>query len=307
MRARRGSSKRFTVAASGFSCPVPPTVTPTAIARSRRGAARPVGSIVGRDAAHAQLSHASALAQAGTRQIVFLTGEPGIGKTALVEEFLSRLAERNGWRIARADCVAQYGAGEAYRPLLEALTRLCRQEDDDDCIALLRRYAPTWLAQLPAFQTAAELSVLRRRSVGVTRDRMLRELIDALEAMSARGPIALCLEDLHWSDASTLDWIASFARRPERAAVLLLGTYRPGETANVLHSPESIADSLRVKGLCTEIPLAQLGEQDVLEDVARALFRRAGLGRGARTARPARLPSTPKAIPSSSSTSWPIS
>jgi DNA-binding winged helix-turn-helix (wHTH) protein/predicted ATPase len=227
-------------------------------------AARPAESLVGRDAALAQLSQASALAQAGTRQIVFMTGEPGIGKTALVEDFLSRTTEQNGWRIARADCVAGYGAGEAYRPLLEALTRLCRQEDGDDCLALLRRYAPTWLGQLPAFQSPAELSMLQRRSVGVTPDRMLRELTDALEAMSARGPITLCLEDLHWSDASTLDWIASFARRPESAAVLLLGTYRLGETATAVHSPESIADDLRVKGLCTEIPLAQLSEQDVI-------------------------------------------
>ena len=227
--------------------------------------ARPAGSIVGRDAALAQLAHSAALAQTGTRQIVFLTGEPGIGKTALVETVLSGIGDRNGWRIARADCVEQYGAGEAYQPLLEALTRLCRQEDGEHFIGVLRRCAPTWLAQLPAFQPPAEFSALQRQSVGVTRDRMLRELTDALEAMSLRGPIALCLEDLHWSDASTLDWIASFARRPENAAILLIGTYRLGETASAVHSPESIADDLRVKGLSTEIPLTQLDERAVIE------------------------------------------
>jgi DNA-binding winged helix-turn-helix (wHTH) protein/tetratricopeptide (TPR) repeat protein len=232
---------------------------------------RLAGSIVGRDAAITHLSHSAALARAGTRQVVFLTGEPGIGKTALVDAFLSRIGDQHEWRIARADCVAQYGAGEAYRPLLEALTRLCRQEDGEHGITLLRRYAPTWLAQLPAFQAPAEFSALRRRSVGVTRDRMLRELTDAVEAMSARGPIALCLEDLHWSDASTLDWIASFARRPERAAVLLIGTYRPGESESAALSPESIADGLRVRGLCTETALAPLDEQDVV-DYLRARF-----------------------------------
>jgi DNA-binding winged helix-turn-helix (wHTH) protein/predicted ATPase len=229
--------------------------------------ARAIGSIVGRDAALAQLCHASVLASAGSRQIVFLAGEPGIGKTALVEAFLAGLGDRNKWRIARGDCVDQHGSGEAYRPLLDALTRLCRLQDGEDCITLLRRYAPTWLAQLPAFQTSAEFKLLQRRTVGVTRDRMLRELIDALEAVSSRGPIALCLEDLHWSDASTLDWIDSFARRPESAAILLIGTYRPGETANALQSPESIADGLRVKGLCTEIPLTQLDEPAVIDYV----------------------------------------
>ena len=255
---------------------------------------------MGRDAALAQLSHSSALAQTGTRQVVFLTGEPGIGKTALVDAFLSRIGDQNGWRIARADCVAQYGAGEAYRPLLEALTRLCRQQDGEHCITLLRRYAPTWLAQLPAFQSPAEFSALQRRSVGVTRDRMLRELTDALEAMSARGPIALCLEDLHWSDASTLDWIASFARRPESAAVLLIGTYRLGETASAAYSPESIADGLRVRALCTEIPLTPLDEQAVIEYL-RARFPSApDAGAALERLALAHLPSTPKAIPSSS-------
>jgi DNA-binding winged helix-turn-helix (wHTH) protein/predicted ATPase len=228
---------------------------------------RTAGSIVGRDAALAQLSDAAAAAGAGTRRIVFLTGEPGIGKTALVDAFFSGLGEGDGWRRARADCVAQYGSGEAYRPLLEALARLCRQPDGDECIAILRRYAPTWLAQLPAFQAPAELLALERRSVGVTRDRMLRELTDALEAMTARGPIAICLEDLHWSDASTLDWIASFARRPERAAALLVGTYRSGEAPIGPQSPEAIADGLRVKRLCTEIPLTAFDARTVTDYV----------------------------------------
>jgi DNA-binding winged helix-turn-helix (wHTH) protein/predicted ATPase len=228
-------------------------------------------SLVGRDAALAQLTCSSTLAQSGARQVVLVTGEPGIGKTALVDAFLSRLAEQDEWRVARADCVAQYGAGEAYRPLFDALSRLCRQPDGEHCITLLRRCAPTWLAQLPAFQMPAEFPALQRRSVGVTRDRMLRELTDALEAMSARSPIALCLEDLHWSDASTLDWIASFARRPESVAVLVIGTYRLGETASPAYSPASIADGLRVRRLCTEIPLTPLDEPAVIECV-RARF-----------------------------------
>lgn len=220
--------------------------------------------IVGRDAALAELSRVSALAREGARHIVFLSGEPGIGKTALVETFLSRIDGPNGWQIARADCVEHYGAGEAYQPLLEALTRLCLQPDGERSVAVLRRCAPTWLAQLPALQTPAEFSALQRRTTGVTRERMLRELTDALETMSSRGSIALCLEDLHWSDASTLEWIASFARRPERAAVLLIGTYRPGEAASPWRSPESIANDLRVRGLCSEIPLVRLDEQAVI-------------------------------------------
>jgi DNA-binding winged helix-turn-helix (wHTH) protein/predicted ATPase len=236
--------------------------------RVERTLARPLAPIVGRDAAIAQLGHWAARARAGARQIVFIVGEPGIGKTALLDAFLSRI---DGWRIARADCVEQYGAGEAYQPLLEALTRLCQQRDGEQHVAVLRRCAPTWLAQLPTLQTPVEYAALQRRTVGVTRDRMLRELTDALEAMSTIGPLVLCLEDLHWSDTSTLDWIASFARRPDGAAVLIVGTYRPGAVANAARAPESIVDELRPKGFCAEIPLAPLDEHSVTEYV-RARF-----------------------------------
>ena len=57
---------------------------------------------------------------------MFVTGEPGIGKTTLVETFLAQIARRAALRIGRGQCVEQYGAGEAYLPVLEALGRLGR-------------------------------------------------------------------------------------------------------------------------------------------------------------------------------------
>ena len=92
---------------------------------------------------------------------------------------------------------------------------------------------------------------------------MLRELTDALEAVSADTCVVLCLEDLHWSDAATLDWIASFARRPERARILLIGTWRPGEAASARCSPDTLANELRIRGLCSEISLERLDAQAV--------------------------------------------
>lgn len=188
---------------------------------------------VGRDSALQQLSEALARAGQGARQVVFVTGEAGIGKTSLVETFLAGFPDRESWHFCRADCVEHYGAGEAYQPLFDALTRLCRRPGGEDFVAMLRRYAPTWLAQLPGLQTPTELRALQRRTAGATQQRMLRELSEALEAMTAQARICLCLEDLHWSDVSTLDWIASFARRPERAGVLLVATYRLANTPAV--------------------------------------------------------------------------
>jgi DNA-binding winged helix-turn-helix (wHTH) protein len=236
------------------------------------------GPFVGRDSALQQIFDTHATAAEGVRQVVFVTGEAGIGKTSLVDTFLASIADRDSWRICRADCVEHCGASEAYQPLFEALTRLCRQPGGEYCLAVLRRYAPTCLAHLPALQTQADLRALQRRTAGATPERMVRELADALDAMSAQRPIVLCLEDLHWSDASTLDWIANFALRPERARVLVIATYRPEEVSDTRRSPQAISGDLAVKGLCGRIALAPLDEIAVVEYVRRRFPAMAGAG-----------------------------
>ena len=96
-------------------------------------------------------------------------------------------------------------------------------------IALLQQHAPSWLVQMPALLSTAELEELQRRTAGVTRERMLRELAEALEVITVERPLVLVLEDLHWSDVSTLDLLSMLARRQERARLLIIGTYRPVE------------------------------------------------------------------------------
>jgi DNA-binding winged helix-turn-helix (wHTH) protein/predicted ATPase len=256
----------------GFTFVAPVDVEPLNPAAAPASAARTAAltePFVGRQSALAQLSDALERARSGIRQIVFVSGEAGIGKTSVLERFLASLDSHGNVRVCRADCVEHYGAGEAYQPLLEALTRLCRLPDGANSIACLRRYAPSWLAQLPALQTPAELSALRRQTAGVRPERMLRELTDALEAMAAAGPIVLCIEDLHWSDVSTLDWIASFAHRPERAAVLLVCTTRTGEAGEAARSTQGIATSLRARDLCIDIALTRLDAPSVNEYVER--------------------------------------
>jgi DNA-binding winged helix-turn-helix (wHTH) protein/predicted ATPase len=213
--------------------------------------------IVGRETAMAQLCEALTRARAGRRQVVFVTGEAGIGKTALVDLFLDRLEGQSPNRVVRGACVEHHGAGEAYQPLLDALGRLGLRPDGEFCLSTLRRCAPTWLAQLAMLQTTAERQALRRRTSGITPERMLRELTDALETMATRSPIVLCLEDLHWSDVSTLDWINAFARRRDTTDVLLIATYRLG-IAGGAPAVEALADDLVLGGLCERIALPRL-------------------------------------------------
>ena len=202
----------------------------------------------------------------------------GSAKRRWWRHFSPASADRDSARICKADCVEYYGAGEAYQPLFDALTRLCRQPGGEFFLAALRRYAPTWLAQLPGLQTQAELRALQRRTAGATPERMVRELTDALDAMSVHAPIVLCLEDLHWSDPSTLDWITYFARRPDRARVLLVATYRHEEVRDPRRSPQATSSDLGIKGLCTQIALAPLDETAVVEYVSRRFPAAPGAG-----------------------------
>src|SRR5262249_32041028 len=109
--------------------------------------------VVGRDVELSELRRAWERARRGRRQCVFVTGEPGIGKTTVVDAFVQRAKNTHGAtaRMARGQCVEQQGPGEPFMPLLEALARVCAQPGGERVVALLRTQAPGWLLQLPEF------------------------------------------------------------------------------------------------------------------------------------------------------------
>jgi predicted ATPase len=224
--------------------------------------------LVGREAELAQLQQWLDQALAGQRQIVFVTGEPGIGKTTLIDVFLERLQAHPEVRIAHGQCVEQYGAGEAYLPLLEAAHRLCRGPGGERMIEELKQYAPTWLVQLSGLIDQHELELLQRCVQGTGRERMLREMAEAAELFTARRGLVLVLEDLQWSDTATLEWLAYTARRREPAKLLIIGTYRPVEVLTSGHPLKGVVQELRAGGQGEELPLAPLAETAVHDYLA---------------------------------------
>src|SRR4029434_1188771 len=94
-------------------------------------------------------------------------------------------------------------------------------------VALLHQQAPSWLLQLPALLAPTEYEALQRYAGGSTRERMLRELAEAVEVLTATRPCVLVLEDLHWSDTATIEWLAYGGRRRAAARVLVPGHARP--------------------------------------------------------------------------------
>ncbi len=218
---------------------------------------------VDREAELAQLQQWWTAACHGERQIGLVTGEAGIGKTTLVDAFLAQLdAQERPW-IGRGQCIDHYGAGEAYLPLLEALGQGAHAADGASLIAVLRQHAPSWLLQLPALLSPHDVQTLQQQTRGATRERMLRELAEAVEILAPDRLWILVLEDLHWGDASTMDWLAYMARRRAAARLLVLGTYRPVDAVVRAHPIRAIAQELRVHGQCEELTLTNLSEAGV--------------------------------------------
>jgi DNA-binding SARP family transcriptional activator len=245
----------------------PPVARGPSIPAGAPAVDRPPPLLVGRDAEFARLDEALTDAFAGRRRLVFVTGDAGLGKTALVEGLL---AGRDGdLLVGRGRCVESNECAEAYLPVLDALSRLCRSAHGVDVIALLRLHAPTWLTQLPWLVEPDEIEQLERRVFGANRDRMRREMGEALDAISAFRPLVLVLEDLHWSDASTLDLLGWLAYRDDPARLLVIATYR--EQGDGTTGVGSVVRGLRIGRRALEVPLAPLDAPAVAEIVARRL------------------------------------
>jgi predicted ATPase len=98
--------------------------------------------------------------------------------------------------------------------------------------------------QLPGLVSESELERLQRQVAGATQARMQRELAQALDVLAADTPLVLVLEDLQWSDRSTVDLLASLAQRREPARLLVLGTYRPVDVVLEAHPLHGLVQEL---------------------------------------------------------------
>jgi DNA-binding winged helix-turn-helix (wHTH) protein/predicted ATPase len=227
--------------------------------------------VVGRENELAQMQSWYSQVQEGQRKIVFIVGEAGIGKTAFVRAFLDSIADGSQARLGHGQCIEQYGVGEPYMPVLEALSRLGQEAGGERTLEVLNRFAPSWLPQMSALLTPEQSVRLQTHNLGVTQQRMLREMTQALEALAAEAPLVLLLEDLHWSDFSTLELISAIARRNEPARLLVVGTYRPVEVLTRDHPLRAMKQELEIHHYCEELRLRLLNEKDVEHYLARRL------------------------------------
>ncbi len=259
--ARRGY--RFIATTTGLAVAVPPPVVGSLVAEHISTGDSPVTPFIGRSTQLARLRDAWDGATRGKRAVVWIAGEPGIGKTTLIEHFVSGLGPIP---CARGYCVEHYGTGEPYLPVLEALGQLCRA--DASVAPLLSAVAPTWLLQLPWLSNADQRESLGRELIGVSPDRMLRELGELLDRYTEHQPLLLVTEDLHWGDRATIQLIDYIARRRSSARFMWLSSFRLTEVIVSNQPLNAVRHELRLQGLCDEIVLDQFSEAEVAAYIA---------------------------------------
>jgi predicted ATPase/DNA-binding winged helix-turn-helix (wHTH) protein len=214
----------------------------------------------------------------GQRRVVFVTGEAGIGKTALVDTFFRRLVSSAS--VARGQCVEGFRGKEEYYPVMEALGQLCASPDGERACRILARIAPVWLAALGRGSETANTPNSTAQSAA--QQRMPGDLCAALEELAAEKPLVLVFEDMHWADDSSLHLISALARRRAPARLMILVTCRPRHSAREVSSAGSrdglaeypltaLKQDLLLRRLCVEIALAALSKSAVKELLSREL------------------------------------
>jgi DNA-binding winged helix-turn-helix (wHTH) protein len=220
-------------------------------------------AIIGRTDELARLRAAWSRTCAGELSVVWVAGDAGIGKTTLIDYFVESLGDVAS---ARGQCIEQYGTGEPFFPVLEALATLCRS--DSDVLPLLRAVAPGLLLQFPWLCTAQERNDLGQERAGGHPYGVLRELGEFFDRYTERRPLLLVTEDLCWSDRATVQLIDHLARRRGNGRLMWLASFRVAELIARDHPLKAVRNELRLHGLCEELSLEPFSEQEVADYVA---------------------------------------
>jgi DNA-binding winged helix-turn-helix (wHTH) protein/tetratricopeptide (TPR) repeat protein len=247
-----------------LGAPVPTRVAPVPAAHVsvevKPAATEMRAPMIGRTVPLAKLHAAWRNVVNGKRSVFWIAGDAGVGKTTLVEQFISELP---AVIVIRGQCVEQFGAGEPYLPVLEALSALCRNHPE--FVDLMRAFAPTWLVQLPWLMSEAERATLYRELSGANQERKVREIAELMGRFTAQHPVLLLTEDLHWSDTATLRLLDHFARRTSPARIMWLATYRLMQIIAESHPLKELRQELRLHRLCEEVVLDPFSEVEVAE------------------------------------------
>jgi predicted ATPase len=203
--------------------------------------------VIGRDAELAFLQAAMRQAAGDSRQIVFITGESGIGKSALVEAFRRQVESFQIARAAFGQCVPGFAGKQEYYPLADAFR--CGSESSS-ATAICRIFHNATKPVSADSESDASASPVPG------------ELCAALEDMARDKPVLLILEDLEWSDDSTLAVLSALARRRGPAKLMIVATVAP-RTGSKAETLTRLMHDLCLRRLCGQIDLGRLPKPSV--------------------------------------------
>lgn len=222
-------------------------------------------SSVGREGELRTLLQLFETSRRGASLMACVTGEPGMGKTTLAEEFISEIRSRHGtaW-VGRGRCSERLGGADAFLPVLEGLESLLRGDSGDQAARLMRRFAPTWYLQVAPSIGDSTVEVLFKEAKSASQERMKLEIHAYLQELSRARPIVLLLDDVHWADVSTCDLLSYLGAKCQELPVLLVATYRPSTLLAAKHVFLQVQRQFQSRGSCTEValPLLNRGEVD---------------------------------------------
>ena len=225
--------------------------------------------LIGRDAELTALCAALGGAQSGRSQAVLLTGEPGIGKTAIARAF-AEIAAQRGALVLWGRCFEDSGA-PAYWPWIQ-ITRQFAQRQDDDALCVTLGSGAGCVVELCA--------ELKERLPGVRAPMPLSDpaqarfrTFDAVAQFwmraAAAQPLLLIFEDLHWADAASLRLLEFVAAEVGGARILIVATFRDSEPT-AQHPLRTLQSELQRKSIVQRVTLAGLHSQHISELVQAA-------------------------------------
>jgi DNA-binding NarL/FixJ family response regulator len=186
---------------------------------------------VGRDAEIRVLDELLGATCAGHGAMVFVSGEPGIGKTHLLDELVAR-GEQRGCLVLEGSA-AEFEQELPFGPVIDALDAYIQSLGP----RIVDRLAADGLRDLA--EVFPSLRSLRSGSDSPPvseRFRSYHAVRDLLERFGAQQPFVLILDDLHWADGSSLELVAHLLRRPPEGPVLIAGSFRSGQVDGRLSS-----------------------------------------------------------------------
>ncbi len=197
---------------------------------------RGLSRLVGRTSELALLEERWAKAKAGEGQVVLLCAEPGLGKSRLTRALRDRISDRNYAQV-RYQC-SPFHAGSALYPVIQHLERRAGIAPEDAPAHKLAKLRGLLTKDFESVDTVLGLfaQILSLPAADTSNDdlspqeqkeKTVKALVDQLAGRAQQSPVLAVFEDIHWADATTLDFIAELLDRVETVPVLAVATYRP--------------------------------------------------------------------------------